>query len=113
MVLPFSTLFDGKSTTSVCVHEPRRLRFVRCCESCYLTTLQHYNRNVLSKIRGNEKMPDESFVECTVRMRDVAQKWTKECRTKDDVLEMVMIEQFQKFSRQSYRFKSVKDAQRL
>ena len=56
-----------------------------------ITTETYYQRFVEKR-----KMLDESFVECTVRMRDVTQKWTKACQTKDNVLEMVMIEQFQK-----------------
>ena len=45
------------------------------------------------RFRAASRGEGESFRELAVRLFDLAQKWTRECKTVNDVLEMVVVEQ--------------------
>ena len=57
----------------------------------YNITLETYRE----RFRSMTKKTNESFRELSVRMSDVARKWTKECKDKDELLQLVMLEQLQ------------------
>ena len=60
--------------------------------------LKHYDITTTTyqqRFRGIKKRTNESFREMAVRMKDLVTKWTRDCRTVDDVCELLMVEQFQ------------------